>query len=459
MTSAPVTCYTDAASKVDALVRSELARAVGHLQPRHIVIKPNWVLHETDARHPISALVTDARVIAATASAAAALFPAAQITVGDCPLQRADWPLLCSQSGLSGTIVDIEREYGGRVSFRDLRKEVYGYERGRLVEQVGAPHGDPLGYREIKLGSSSHLEEISDRADRFAIHDHDRAKTRANHQRGDHRYFVSQSFLDADLVINLPKWKTHSKAGLTGALKNLVGINGDKAYLPHFSRGAPSWGGDEYWDRGRWMYWTQNTLRDLLRTKWWLAYRAARPVWLAFKALRRTMLRDDEGPPPEFYVGGGSWHGNQTIWRMIYDLNLVIQCVDAGGVLRAEPQRHYFCIVDGLVCGEGDGPLFPQPREMGWLAFGADPFAVDATLAWFMGFDPSRMPVIAKRDRYLGPQWGDFDLDRLLISKNGTTAPLTTFPVQHRFVPPPGWIGHVEQQHPVDAGNQVAAYS
>jgi uncharacterized protein (DUF362 family) len=441
------------------LVQSEMARALGHLRPRHVVIKPNWVLHETDPRYPIRALVTDARVITATVEAAAELFPSAQITVGDCPLQRADWPLLCEQSGLAPTIAEMERRYGGRVSFRDLRKDVYAYQGGRLIHRSGGGHGDPLGYRELRLGSSSHLEEISDHADRFAIHDHDRAKTRGNHQRGDHRYFVSQSFLDADLLINLPKWKTHSKSGLTGALKNLVGINGDKAYLPHFSRGAPSWGGDEYWDRGRWMYWTQNTLRDLLRTRWWLAYRAARPLWLAFKAVRRSMLRDDEGPPPDFYVGGGSWHGNQTIWRMIYDLNLVMQCVDAEGVRHAESQRHYFCIVDGLVCGEGDGPLFPQPREMGWLTFGADPFAVDATLAWFMGFDVSRLPIVAKRSRYLGPHWGDFELEHLLVAMDGVTAPLTSFPVRHRFVPPPGWIGHVENQGVDTIATRIAACS
>lgn len=454
-----VVCHTNAASRVDALVRSEMARAVGHLTPRHIVIKPNWVLHETNPRHPIAALVSDARVIAAAARAAAELFPQARITIGDCPLQRADWPMLCEQSGLAPAIQELERRFPGRVAFRDLRKEVYTYEGGRLVQKTGGPHGDPLGYREVKLGTSSHLEEISDRADRFAIHDHDREKTRANHQQGDHRYFVSQSFLDADLVINLPKWKTHSKAGLTGALKNLVGINGDKAYLPHFSKGAPSWGGDEYWDRGRWMYWTQNTLRDLLRTRWWLAYRMVRPVWLAFKAVRKTMLRDEEGPPPDFYVGGGSWHGNQTIWRMIYDLNLVLQCVDANGVLQAQPQRHYFCIVDGLVCGEGDGPLYPDPREMGWLIFGTDPFAVDATLAWFMGFDAARMPIIAQRHQYLGPSWGDFDLDRLVVSVDDRAAPLTTLPVAHHFVPPPGWLGHVERPSPIAAGSRAEAYS
>jgi hypothetical protein len=138
---------------------------------------------------------------------------------------------------------------------------------------------------------------------------------------------------------------------------------------------------------------------------------------------------------------------------------MVIQCVDADGVLHADPQRHYLCIVDGLVCGEGDGPLFPDPREMGWMVFGTDPFAVDATLARFMGFDAERLPILARRDRYLGPNWGDFDLETLPVSVDGVTAALSSFPVEHRFVPPPGWIGHVETAPPVPAGSPSAVHS
>lgn len=448
-----VVCHTDAASRLDALVAAEMAAALGHLRPRHVVVKPNWVLHETTARHPISALVTDARLIGAVVRATLGLFPGAEhITVADCPLQRADWPLLCRQSGLQSVAEALEAESGGRVRFRDLRREVLTYERGRLVPQTGAPHGDPLGYCEVRLGACSHLEEISDRADRFSIHDHDRQTTRATHQRGDHRYFVARTFLDADLVIDVPKWKTHSKSGLTGALKNLVGINGDKAYLPHFSRGAPSWGGDEYWDRDRWLYWTQNALRDFTRTYCWWGYRALRPFWLALKRARAAVLRRDAGPAPDFYVGGGSWHGNRTIWRMIYDLNLIVQMVDAAGVLRDVPQREYYCIVDGLVCGEGDGPLQPRPRSIGWLVFGRDPFAVDAALAYYMGFDPSRVPIVAERGRYLGPSWGRFDLTSLPVTIDGVRRPLAAHDVNHAFAPPPGWVGHVERGDRSDDG-------
>ena len=441
-----VACWSRASGRLDELIRLEMSGAIGHLRPRHVMLKPNWVLHEAVAGQPISALVTDARVIAATAGAAAELFPGAErITVGDCPLQRADWPLLLRQSGLEPLMANLEVRYPGRIAFRDLRRDVYTYAGGRLVPLASGPHGDPLGYREVRLGASSHLEEISGDAERFSIHDHDRQKARDNHRPGDHRYFVSQSFLDADLIINLPKWKTHSKAGLTGALKNLVGINGDKAYLPHFRHGAPRWGGDRYWDRGRWLYWTQNALRDFTRTYCWWGYKLLRPAWLGIKHARSAWLGRQDGPPTDFYPGGGSWYGNQTVWRMIYDLNLIAQCVDRDGVLHDTPQREYFCIVDGLVCGDGDGPLFPRPRPLDWLVFGCDPFAIDAALAWFMGFDGDRMPIIAERHRYLGPEWGRFDMEALPVAVDGMAGALTSFAVNHGFVPPPGWVGHIER--------------
>ena len=52
----------------------------------------------------------------------------------------------------------------------------------------------------------------------------------------------------AEVLISLPKLKTHKKVGVTLSLKNLVGINGDKNYLPHFCIGTPDEGGDEFPD-------------------------------------------------------------------------------------------------------------------------------------------------------------------------------------------------------------------
>lgn len=69
---------------------------------------------------------------------------------------------------------------------------------------------------------------------------------RRHHAEARHEYLLANSVLDADLVINVPKLKTHIKAGVTAALKNLIGINGHKEYLPHHTNGCPASGGDQY---------------------------------------------------------------------------------------------------------------------------------------------------------------------------------------------------------------------
>jgi uncharacterized protein (DUF362 family) len=440
--------HTGATARLQEVVRSELRAALGHLNPKRIVLKPNWVLHETDPAFPIRALVTDARLIEATALVCLELFPQAEsILVGDCPLQFADWPLMSKQSGLHEVIERLATISSGKIVFRDLRKEVFARVDGTFLQANHSEHGDPRGYRVVSLGERSHLEPISDQAEKFAVNDYTAAVTSSNHRRGQHNYFVSQSVLDADLFINLPKWKTHGKAGITAALKNLVGINGDKAYLPHFRRGAPKWGGDEYSDENRWLYWAQTSLREKLQKRSKLAFQLLKPGWEALKKIRGIETRYDNpsATPKHFYAAGGAWFGNETLWRMIYDLNLVIQCADREGRLQSTPQRHYYCLVDGLISGEGNGPLQPLPRETDWLLFGNDPFAMDVALAHFMGFDSLKIPALAHQHEYLGPEWGKTDFATLETEMDGRKMRLADSGINLKFIPPPGWRNHIER--------------
>src|ERR1043165_7749878 len=114
-------CFTEATAQLPRLLPAQPKSRCGQLTPRRIVLKPNWVLHETDPAFPIRALVTDARVIQAAVTACLEIFPGAEsILVGDCPLQSADWPLLCRQSGLDVVMKRFSSE--SKVVFRDLRK-------------------------------------------------------------------------------------------------------------------------------------------------------------------------------------------------------------------------------------------------------------------------------------------------------------------------------------------------
>jgi len=441
-------CFSKASARVGLLVAEQLQSLAHTCTPRRIIIKPNWVLHETDPAFPIAALVTDARVIEATVDACLKVFRDAEsILVGDCPLQWADWPLMCRQSGLQPLIDRLSKSSNNNVTFRDLRKEVFRRDENNFLLPANSEHGDPRGYREIELGTRSHLEEISDQAEKFAVNDYSAAVTSSNHRKGSHRYLVSQSVLDADLIINLPKWKSHQKSGITGALKNLVGINSDKAYLPHFRKGAPKWGGDEYRDEHRWLYFAQTTLREKFQKQSSLAYKLLKPGWELLKHVRgiETRLDTREASPENFYIAGGAWHGNETIWRMIYDLNLIIRCADASGTLHETPQRQYFCIVDGLISGEGNGPLQPLPRQTDWLVFGDDPFAIDAALSWFMGFAPEKLPVIARRTRFAGRGWGGFALDELAVDLDGKRIRVAESEINFHFAPPPGWRKYIER--------------
>jgi uncharacterized protein (DUF362 family) len=441
-------CFTQASSRIQSLVCEQLRDLAKSCAPRRIVIKPNWVLHETDPAFPIRALVTDARLIEATVEGCLECFPEVEsILVGDCPLQYSDWPRMCAQAGLEPVIRRLTASSGGKVIFRDLRREVFRQEGDNFLAAANGDHGDPKGYREVELGARSHLEPISNQSDLFAVNDYSSAVTSSNHRSGSHRYLVSQSVLNADLFINLPKWKSHQKSGITCALKNLVGINGDKAYLPHFRRGCPKWGGDEYRDEGRWLYLAQTRLRERFQKRNRFVYRLLKPGWELIKRVRgiETRLDDPGASPKRFYLAGGSWHGNETIWRMIYDLNLIIQRADAEGQLRSSPQRTYFCIVDGLVSGEGNGPLQPLPKETDWLVFGDNPFEIDAALSCFMGFEPERLPIIARRAQFAGAGWGDFGLEELAIQIDGELLKPRESSINFHFGPPPGWRDHVER--------------
>ena len=125
---------------------------------------------------------------------------------------------------------------------------------------------------------------------RFGVTDYSSANTN-DHHRGAHRYLVSNTVLSADVILNVPKLKTHMKTGMTGALKNFVGIVGSKDFLPHFRTGSPRAGGDEYPDKN-WLSHAASPVRELLQTRaplwmWRLARAGAQASFLAADPWRR----------------------------------------------------------------------------------------------------------------------------------------------------------------------------
>ncbi len=415
---------------------------------RGVVLKPNWVKHAEHAEFPIEALVTSTALIDHCIQACLQKYPGLKkITVGDVPLQTCDWAALLAQSGVDRLV----EKYRGRaeplVQFLDLRRERWRPRAG-FMELDSSQPGDPLGYSEIVLDHASLLEEVSHNAESFRVSDYDPAETVSVHRKGLHRYLIARTVLEADLVINLPKMKTHQKSGITGALKNLVGINGSKAHLVHHQLGFPSQGGDEFpEDVSRWIL-VQTRLRERLQKKSPFAFRALKGAWEIVKRVRGIeTVGTRENLAGNFYVGSGSWHGNDSIWRMVYDLNLILLLAHAdGGPLRAEPQRQVISIMDGLVAGEGNGPLQPLPVKAGVLLASRNPFLVDFAMAKLMGFDFKKIPLLANYPRFTYAPFTAFHPGTCRVTLNGKLfqTGVDTLPVLHRFLPPPGWKGHIE---------------
>ena len=187
---------------------------------------------------------------------AVALKDRGSIVIGDAPLQSCDFDELVRRTRHHGDCRRRARKAPGSRDFhRGLAADAVGRCQHRADTARDRRRCVAKNFRLIDLGAASFLEDLSDYADRFRVTCYAPQLMAAHHHRGKHEVLRHHRVFDADLLINLPKMKTHIKAGLTGALKNMVGINGHKEFLPHHLRGSSESGGDCYYRGHRMREW------------------------------------------------------------------------------------------------------------------------------------------------------------------------------------------------------------
>ncbi len=316
----------------------------------------------------------------------------------------------------------------------DFRENVYvGGETAGMHRHLSQA-GDPGGYHCVRLGSDSFLADVDEFSKNFRVTKYDPQVMNAHHAAGHHEYLIAGTVLNSDVVINLPKLKTHRKAGLTCCLKNIVGINGSKDYLPHHRVGAPVDGGDEYPSRCLWKK-LGSKLYDAIESH---PGRGTNRVRFALlRACRRLARLNNADPHYE-----GSWHGNDTIWRTVLDLNHLLTFARKDGTVAPSPQRQIFNIVDAAIVGGGEGPLRPDPVNAGLVLAGRESALVDAFAARLVGFDPEKIPTIRHGLAHLP---ADAVAGRLVSGARAydRLALCDIMPVV-RIGPPAGWKGNVE---------------
>jgi uncharacterized protein (DUF362 family) len=411
-----------------------------------VAIKPNFVRHRSlgaSGTVDTDCLVTHGAVVRAVVDySAKALRGRGRVVVADCPVQGARWDDLVRLVGLEPILRDARRRFPG-VEFvsRDYRLT-----RASSIAGMTVAHSDeanPAQYVEVDLGRDSLLVPLMEGSYAFGVSQYPRHRMRRAHTPETNRYVIPRELLEADLFINLPKMKSHQKAGVTCALKNLVGVNGHKDYLPHFRFGSPSTGGDEYPDG--------NALWDLY---WRLCHREwdGGPAKVLFKAssaaceeILRRVLRMPRG---RLAQGGGSWYGNDTLWRTVLDINRAFLHYDrAAGLVTDGSARRYLAILDGLVGGDRESPLSPAPVASGLVLAARNPLALDTVATALMGLDWRRIPQI--RNGYEVGRWpiasfGPGDIAIRGLRGIGSLEDAERSSEFVRFEPSHGWKGHVE---------------
>ena len=350
----------------------------------NVLIKPNMVVHENVSGGGTDCLYTHpSLVVVMIEYVIKALHNEGTIVVGDAPIQDCIFDKLINSSGYDKLIEHYQKK-GVDIRLVDFRN----------VKTTD--DGDDIRYPQeekknngvlVQLGDLSAFDGLTDeRQNRFRITNYDPREMSSHHMGHKHEYKVAREVLNADVIINMCKPKTHRKAGVTIALKNLVGINANKEYLPHHTLGSVEEGGDAYSNKDLYLARANSILdlkNELVNEGELELARMASELYDSLKAHNKS----------EKYWEG-SWYGNDTIWRTITDLNIILKYADKKGEIKDTPQRKMFIIGDMIISGEKEGPLEPSPISTGVIAMGDDPVLFDEAVCSLMGFDYKNIPSI-----------------------------------------------------------------
>lgn len=328
---------------------------------------------------------------------------------------------------------DIPIEHYDMRLVEGTRTYLYGKWGRRKVEQ------DPRGYTFVNLADLSAFKDIDPRRLRIGIASH--KEMYKHHSGGKHQYQIPNSYLESDVVVNIPKFKTHRRTAITLAQKCFVGMPALKDSMPHFTTGSVEEGGDQYIHKS-WRKTVGTHLHDIIQTTPYV------PVKFVVAVAKKLLWNSSLIIPFKDDIYEAMWHGNDTLWRLLVDLNRIAFYADKKGVIRDTPQRDHLCIIDGVIGGEKNGPVSPDPVPLGLLMAGYNAAAMDAVGATLMGFDINKIPIVMRSMETRNQKSPLFEgiPEDIEIIDNGNNYTLSDMPKYRNlnFEPHPGWKGHVE---------------
>ncbi len=392
------------------------------IKGKKVLLKPNWVYQNKVKEDEICLRTNDTFLLAALEVILEQ--KPAKVVIGDAPIQGCKWDKMlnheflhnCEELGIKNSIPII---------IKDFRRVTFEPSLNNPIKERN-PISD---YLIFDLGNESFLESISSKTNIFRVNNYNPDRLDESHRKGVHKYCITKELFDADIIISLPKVKTHQKTGITCALKNLVGLNGDKDYLPHHRIGGQGFGGDCYPGKNYLRLWSEYALDKANRQQGKISY----PIWVYL-----SLLLWKSSFPKKVHNLSAGWYGNDTTWRMVMDLNKVAIYGKTDGTIAKEPQRLLYSLCDGIVGGQGNGPLQPIPLPLGIICFSNNSPMNDICMATLMGFDFHQIALL--QSAYFETQ-----NQNIKITLNGietTYQDLSAFSVS--TIPPTGWMNYLK---------------
>lgn len=408
-----------------------------------IAIKPNWVMESHKYhKNEWEQVITNPSIIEAVINKVLIRLKGfGRISIIDGPMTEASFAELSSRYPFKYW-KNLVESHGVEIEIIDLRDYEWKMNKDVVVERIKLP-GDPRGKVVVNLrGEDSEFFEHKKSSLGYYGADYDSNETNCAHDGLNNIYSVSKTIIESDVFINIPKLKTHRTAGITCCLKNLVGINTYKNYLPHYTLGGPSSDGDQF---------KTDTLRSCFEgttvtfvKKYIFQNELLAKILFFLNPFGKLVFGNSKK-----IIRNGSWYGNDTLWRMVLDLNKILFFANNDGTMRGEgpAPKKYIGIVDAIIAGEGEGPLAPDAVSSGLVISGNCPVAIDTCCALLMNFDPMKIPTIYMAYRVNNYKFTKSALDNVVANLDGKHVLANDIPNKHvhKFLPHNGWKGFIER--------------
>jgi len=353
------------------------------------------------------------------------------ISFGNAPIQSCDFQKVLKDTGVD-SVIKFYKENNIKLFAKDLRLQIS--KRTKLGNFKSLESRDENDGMIVNVDDLSLLNELYTGKDNiaFRVTDYNPERIQKFHHNNYHKYVINKAILCSDVVISVPKLKTHEKVGLTVGLKGFVGIVGHKDCLAHHRFGSPKINGDEYPNSSR-IQLVASHFNDFVQKRQYpkILFPLMEIIDVNFRRVLKRLFHN---------IQSGAWYGNDTAWRMTLDLAKIIHQTDRYGKLTNVSIRKNIVFIDGVISGEGNGPLSPTPIETGCLIFSDNIVLGDMVSCYLTGWDLEKVKLIRNsmniKNLFLKNQ-----TNKAQCVMNDKLIDLENIPsiLGRKFIPPDGW--------------------